>query len=79
MITTSHTITTAIMVIMPPPEIPIVVVNMDARTLSYWRNGQFLGMLVTNLPRSGHLYPMAMLINAGVSVGIAGMDGEPLS
>jgi len=60
-------------------ELITVVVDMDARTLTYWRDGRFLGTLVTNLPRSGHLYPVAVPFNAGVSVGITGMDGEPLS
>eukprot|EP00957_Ditylum_brightwellii_P101815 7759648-Ditylum_brightwellii.AAC.1 len=66
-------------VVMPPPEIPIVVVDMDARTLTYWRDGQFLGMFVIHLPRSGHLYPVVVPFNASVSMGIMGMDGEPLS
>eukprot|EP00957_Ditylum_brightwellii_P059627 4526520-Ditylum_brightwellii.AAC.1 len=66
-------------VVMPPPEIPIMVFNRDARTLTYWRDGQFLGTLVTNLPRSGNLYLVAVPFNAGVSMGITGMDGEHLS
>lgn len=56
-----------------------VVVDLDNRTLSFWREGEYLGTLVRNLPRSGHLYPVIVPFNAGVTFAITGMDGSPLS
>lgn len=58
------------------------VVDMEARTLTFWRdeNGEstLLGTLVSNLPRGGQLYPVVVPYNAGSTVAITGMSGDPL-
>jgi len=59
-------------------EVVTVVCDFETRTLTFWRNDTFLGSLVTNLPRSGNLYPVAVPFNAGVTVAITGMDNDPL-
>jgi len=51
----------------------------DSRTLYYWRDGRFLGGLVSGLPSGGDLFPVAVPFNAGVCVAISGMKSEPLS
>jgi hypothetical protein len=55
-----------------------VVCDIELRTLTFWRDETLLGTLVTNLPRSGNLYPVAVPFNCGVSVAITGLDGDPL-
>ena len=63
-------------------EVITCVVDLESRTLTFWRdeNGEskFLGTLVTNLPRSGQLFPIVVPYNAGSTVSITGMSGEPL-
>jgi len=59
-------------------EVVTVVADLEARTLTYWRDGRLLGTLVTGLPRAGSLYPVAVPFNAGVSVAITGLEGDPL-
>ena len=59
-------------------EVVTVIVDLDARTMTFWRNSTLLGTLVSNLPRSGNLYPVAVPFNCGVSVAITGLDGDPL-
>ena len=59
-------------------EVVSVVCDLDARSLTFWRNDVLLGTLVSNLPRSGNLYPVAVPFNNGVAVAITGLDGDPL-
>lgn len=59
-------------------EVVSVVADLDARTLTFWRNDTPLGTLISNLPRSGDLYPVAVPFNNGVAVAITGLDGDPL-
>jgi hypothetical protein len=58
------------------------VVDLESRTLTFWRDekgeSKLLGTLVTNIPRSGQLYPIVVPYNAGSTVSITGMSGEPL-
>lgn len=60
-------------------EMVTVVVDIDSRTMSFWRDDQYLGILVTNLPRGGSLYPIAVPFDVGSTVAITGMDGNPLT
>lgn len=55
-----------------------VVVDLDNSTMSFWRDGDFIGTLVRNLPRSGYLYPVVVPFNSGVTFAITAMDGSPL-
>lgn len=55
-----------------------VVVDLENRSMSFWRDGDFLGTLVRNLPRSGHLYPVVVPFNAGATFAITAMDRSPL-
>lgn len=59
-------------------EIVTVVADLETRSLTFWRDGRLLGTLVSNLPRSGNLYPVVVPFNSGVSVAITGMDGSPI-
>ena len=59
------------------------IADLDNRTLTFWRdiaNGKptLLGSLVTGLPRTGQLYPVVVPYNAGSTVAITGMSGNPL-
>jgi len=58
-------------------EILTIILDHENKTLNYWRDGEFLGTLVSNLPKSA-LYPVAVPFNAGVSVTICGMDKDPM-
>lgn len=60
-------------------EVITIVADIDARTLTYWRDARLLGTLVTGLPRGSVLYPVAVPFNVGVWVSITGLDGDPLS
>ena len=60
-------------------EVVTVVVDIDSRTMTFWRDDQHLGTLVTNLPRGSSLYPVAVPFNVGSTVAITGMDGNPLT
>lgn len=55
-----------------------VVVDLENSTMSFWRDGDFIGTLVRNLPRTGYLYPVVVPFNSGVTFAITGMDGSPL-
>jgi hypothetical protein len=55
-----------------------VVADLENSTMSFWRDGDFIGTLVRNLPRSGYLYPVVVPFNSGVTFAITGMDGSPL-
>eukprot|EP00521_Asterionellopsis_glacialis_P007185 CAMPEP_0195289262 /NCGR_PEP_ID=MMETSP0707-20130614/5611_1 /TAXON_ID=33640 /ORGANISM="Asterionellopsis glacialis, Strain CCMP134" /LENGTH=3115 /DNA_ID=CAMNT_0040349249 /DNA_START=115 /DNA_END=9462 /DNA_ORIENTATION=+ len=59
-------------------EVITVVADLETRTLTYWRDGRLLGSLVSNLPRTGNIYPVVVPFNAGVSVAISAMDSSPL-
>jgi hypothetical protein len=63
-------------------EVVTCVVDTEARTLTFWRdeNGAstLLGTLVSNLPRGGQLYPIVVPYNAGSTVAITGMTGDPV-
>mgnify|MGYP005843340129 CR=1 FL=1 len=60
-------------------EVVTVVVDMETRTLTFWRSDHLLGTLVSNLPRGSDLYPVAVPFRAGATVAITAMDGDPLS
>ena len=53
------------------------VVDLDGRNLTFWRDEELLGTLVTNLPRGGNLYPVVVPYNAGTTAAITGMGGDP--
>ena len=55
-----------------------VVVDLEKRSMAFWRDENFLGTLVRGLPRSGYLFPVVVPFNAGATVAITGMDGNPL-
>ena len=59
-------------------EVVTCVFDFESRTLTFWRDEQLLGTLVSNLPRGGNLYPVVVPYNAGASVAITGMGGNPL-
>jgi len=63
-------------------EVITCVVDLESRTLTFWRdeNGELklLGTLVTNIPRRGQLFPIVVPYNAGSTASITGMSGEPL-
>ena len=59
-------------------EIVTCVVDFESRTLTFWRDETLLGTLVSNLPRGGNLYPVVVPYNAGVTVAITAMGGNPL-
>lgn len=59
-------------------EVITVICDFDTRTLTFWRDGTLLGTLVTNLPRSGNLYPVAVPFNCGVTVAITAVNEDPL-
>jgi hypothetical protein len=59
-------------------EVVTVVCDYESRTLTFWRDGTLLGSLVTNLPRSGNLFPVAVPFNGGVTVAITGLNEDPL-
>ena len=63
-------------------EVITCVVDSEARSLTFWRdeNGSpvLLGTLVSNLPRAGQLYPIVAPYNAGSTVAITGMTGDPI-
>jgi hypothetical protein len=59
-------------------EVVTCVVDLESRTLTFWRDEELLGTLVTNLPRGGNLYPVVVPFNAGATVAITGMGGNPL-
>jgi hypothetical protein len=59
-------------------EVVTVVCDYDTRTLTFWRGDVLLGTLISNLPRSGNLFPVAVPFNCGVTVVITGLDGDPL-
>jgi hypothetical protein len=60
------------------------IVDLESRTLTFWRDEQngeekrLLGTLVTSIPRGGQLYPIVVPYNAGSTVAITGMAGDPL-
>jgi hypothetical protein len=59
------------------------IVDLESRNLTFWRseeNGEnkLLGTLVTGIPRGGQLYPIVVPYNAGSTVAITGMVGDPL-
>lgn len=59
-------------------EVVTVLVDVETRAMTFWRDDQLLGTIVSNLPRGSSLYPVAVPFNAGVTVAITGMDGDPL-
>lgn len=59
-------------------EVITVVCDFDSRTLTFWRDETLLGTLVSNLPRSGNLFPVVVPFNCGVTVAITGMDNDPI-
>jgi hypothetical protein len=59
-------------------DVVTVICDVDNRSLTFWRNETLLGTLVTNLPRSGSLYPVAVPFNTGTTVAITSLKGDPL-
>jgi hypothetical protein len=59
-------------------EVITVVCDFDSHTMLFWRDDQFLGSLVANLPPNGSLYPVAVPFNCGASVAITGLNQDPL-
>jgi hypothetical protein len=59
-------------------EVVTCVVDLESRSLTFWRDEELLGTLITNLPRGGNLYPIVVPYNAGSTVAITGMGGDPL-
>jgi hypothetical protein len=59
-------------------EIVTCIVDLDSRSLTFWRDEELLGTLVTNIPRGGNLYPVVVPYNAGSTVAVTGMGGDPL-
>ena len=59
-------------------DVVTVVCDLDNRSLTFWRNETLLGTLVSNLPLSGNLYPVAVPFNAGTTVAITSLKGDPL-
>lgn len=59
-------------------DVVTVICDMDNRSLTFWRNDALLGTLVSNLPRSGNLYPVAVPFNSGSTVAITSIKGDPL-
>jgi hypothetical protein len=53
------------------------VADLERRALTFWRDDELLGTLLHNLP-SGHLYPVVVPYNAGSTVAITGMAGDPV-
>lgn len=60
-------------------DVVTVVCDYESRTLTFWRNDTLLGSLVSNLPSSADLFPVAVPFNSGVSVAITGITEDPLS
>jgi hypothetical protein len=54
------------------------VVDFESRTLTFWRDDELIGTVVSNLPRGGNLYPIVVPFNAGTTVAITGIGGNPL-
>ena len=59
-------------------EVVTCVIDLDSRSLTFWRNEELLGTLVTNVPRGGNLYPVVVPFNAGSTVAVTGMGDDPL-
>jgi hypothetical protein len=59
-------------------EVITVVCDLEHRSLTYWRNETLLGTIVSNIPRSGSLFPVVVPFNAGVTVAISAITMEPL-
>jgi hypothetical protein len=59
-------------------EVVTCVVDFESRSLTFWRDEELLGTLITNLPRGGNLYPIVVPYNAGSTVAISGMGEDPL-
>lgn len=59
-------------------EVITCVADFATRSLAFWRDETFLGILCTNLPRGGNLYPICVPYKAGSTVAITGMNEDPL-
>ena len=59
-------------------EVITCVCDMDCRTLTFWRDETLLGSLVSDLPRSVNLFPVAVPFNCGVTVAITGLNNDPM-
>jgi hypothetical protein len=57
-------------------EVITIVADMNASAgkLHFWRDGRFIGTLVSNLPANVPLYPVAVPFNSGVCVTITGLS-----
>ncbi|GMH67366.1 hypothetical protein TrLO_g5893 [Triparma laevis f. longispina] len=53
----------------------IIVCDRVNNSLTYFRNGEFIGTLITSLPR-GKIYPVVVPFNGGVRVAVTGVEGD---
>jgi hypothetical protein len=60
-------------------DVVTIVCDYESSTLTFWRNETLLGSLVSNLPSSVELYPVAVPFNSSASVAITGITEDPLS
>ena len=58
-------------------EIITAVIDFDGGTLNLWRDGRFLGPVVSGLPKSTNFFPVAVPFSAGVCVAITGLTSCP--
>lgn len=59
-------------------QVVTVVVDLESRSLTFWRDETLLGTLVTGLPRSSTLFPTAVPVHRGATVAVTGLNGDPL-
>jgi len=59
-------------------EVVSVICDFETRSLTMWRNDVLLGTIVSNLPRNGNLYPVAVPFNSGTAVAITSLRDDPL-
>lgn len=59
-------------------EVITVIVDLESRTLTFWRDENLLGTLVHSIPRNGNIFPVAVPFNFGVTVAITGLDRDPI-
>jgi hypothetical protein len=59
-------------------EVVTAVVDLENRSITFWRDDTCLGTLIHNIPRSGNLYPVAVPYNCGATVAITSLQNDPL-
>ena len=58
-------------------EVVTVVLDMEAMTLSMWRDSRFLGTILSGLPKGRTFFPVAIALNPGACVAITGLSNSP--